>query len=86
MGIGIQVEELTKSVGFQRTRGDITFDLRADEVGAPLVLSGTGPGVFLKSLIGLLRPEHGRIVSAQESIREDLNGITARHRVEGAVR
>ncbi|MCU1698485.1 MAG: transporter related protein, partial [Mycobacterium sp.] len=62
MGIGIQVEGLTKSFGPQRIWEDVTFEIPAGEVSVLLGPSGTGKSVFLKSLIGLLRPERGKIL------------------------
>ena len=59
VGIGIQVEGLTKSFGSQRIWEDVTFDIPQGEVSVLLGPSGTGKSVFLKSLIGLLRPERG---------------------------
>ena len=62
MGIGIQVEGLTKSFGPQRIWEDVTLEIPAGEVSVLLGPSGTGKSVFLKSLIGLLRPERGKII------------------------
>jgi len=62
VGIGIQIQGLTKSFGSQRIWEDVTFDLPPGEVSVLLGPSGTGKSVFLKSLIGLLRPERGSIV------------------------
>ena len=62
MGIGIEVEGLTKSFGPQRIWEDVTFEIPAGEVSVLLGPSGTGKSVFLKSLIGLLRPERGKII------------------------
>src|ERR1700744_608484 len=62
MGIGIQVERLTKSFGSQRIWEDVTLEIPAGEVSVLLGPSGTGKSVFLKSLIGLLRPERGSII------------------------
>ena len=62
MGIGIQVEGLTKSFGSQRIWEDVTMDIPSGEVSVLLGPSGTGKSVFLKSLIGLLRPERGKII------------------------
>src|SRR5271166_3157979 len=62
MGIGIQVEGLSKSFGSQRIWEDVTMDIPEGEVSVLLGPSGTGKSVFLKSLIGLLRPERGKIV------------------------
>ncbi len=62
MGIGIRVENLTKSFGRQVIWEDITLEVPTGEVSVLLGPSGTGKSVFLKSLIGLLRPEHGKIL------------------------
>jgi phospholipid/cholesterol/gamma-HCH transport system ATP-binding protein len=64
---GIQVEGLTKSFGSQRIWEDVTFDIPQGEVSVLLGPSGTGKSVFLKSLIGLLRPERGKIIVARSS-------------------
>ena len=62
MGISIEVEGLTKSFGSQRIWEDVTLEVPAGEVSVLLGPSGTGKSVFLKSLIGLLRPERGKIM------------------------
>lgn len=62
MGIAIEVEGLTKSFGSQRIWEDVTLEIPAGEVSVLLGPSGTGKSVFLKSLIGLLRPERGKII------------------------
>ena len=62
MGVEVAVEGLTKSFGSQKIWEDVTFTLPRGEVSALLGPSGTGKSVFLKSLIGLLRPERGSIV------------------------
>lgn len=61
MGVEVAVEGLTKSFGSQKIWEDVTFTLPKGEVSALLGPSGTGKSVFLKSLIGLLRPEAGSI-------------------------
>ncbi len=62
MGVEVAVKGLTKSFGSQKIWQDVTLTLPAGEVSALLGPSGTGKSVFLKSLIGLLRPEEGEIV------------------------
>lgn len=62
MGIEVSVEGLTKSFGSQKIWQDVTLTLPAGEVSALLGPSGTGKSVFLKSIIGLLRPEKGSII------------------------
>ena len=61
MGVEVSVEGLTKSFGVQKIWQDVTLTLPSGEVSALLGPSGTGKSVFLKSLIGLLRPEQGKI-------------------------
>ena len=70
MGIGIQVEGLTKSFGSQRIWEDVTMEIPEGEVSVLLGPSGTGKSVFLKSLIGLLRPERGSIIVDGTDITE----------------
>src|SRR5690606_7862741 len=48
--------------GSQTILPDLTLELPAGEVSALLSPSGTGKSVFLKSLVGLIRPEEGSIV------------------------
>ncbi|MGH3433755.1 MAG: ABC transporter ATP-binding protein, partial [Thermocrispum sp.] len=62
MGVQVAVEGLTKSFGRTTIWREVTLTLPAGEVSALLGPSGTGKSVFLKSLIRLLRPEHGRVL------------------------
>ncbi|GLF98379.1 ABC transporter ATP-binding protein [Streptomyces yaizuensis] len=62
MGIEVVVEGLTKSFGKQNIWQDVSLTLPAGEVSVMLGPSGTGKTVFLKSVIGLLKPEHGRVL------------------------
>lgn len=56
------VEGLTKAFGPQTIWRDVTLTLPEGEVSVLLGPSGTGKTVFLKSLIGLLKPERGRVL------------------------
>ncbi|WP_326595743.1 ABC transporter ATP-binding protein [Streptomyces sp. NBC_01803] len=62
MGTEVIIEGLTKSFGKQNIWEDVTLTLPAGEVSVMLGPSGTGKTVFLKSLVGLLRPERGRVL------------------------
>ncbi|MFB7664359.1 ABC transporter ATP-binding protein [Kitasatospora sp. NPDC056138] len=62
MGIEVVVEGLTKSFGGQTVWQDVTLTLPPGEVSVMLGPSGTGKTVFLKSVIGLLKPERGRVL------------------------
>jgi phospholipid/cholesterol/gamma-HCH transport system ATP-binding protein len=59
MGVEVVVEGLTKSFGSQEIWRDVTLNLPPGEVSVLLGPSGTGKSVFLKSMIGLLKPERG---------------------------
>ncbi|WP_018657891.1 ABC transporter ATP-binding protein [Actinomadura flavalba] len=61
MGIEIRVEGLRKSFGRQVIWEDVTFTIPAGEISALLGPSGTGKSVFLKNLVGLLRPDRGHV-------------------------
>src|SRR5262245_17194673 len=62
MGIEVVVEGLTKSFGSHVVWRDVSLSLPAGEVSVMLGPSGTGKTVFLKSLVGLVRPDHGRVI------------------------
>ncbi|WP_068122353.1 ABC transporter ATP-binding protein, partial [Nocardioides massiliensis] len=62
MGVEIKVEHLTKSFGRQLIWKDVSLTIPAGEVSVMLGPSGTGKSVFLKALIGLLKPDEGSIV------------------------
>jgi phospholipid/cholesterol/gamma-HCH transport system ATP-binding protein len=61
MGVEIRVEGLRKSFGRQVIWEDVTFTIPAGEISALLGPSGTGKSVFLKNLVGLLRPDRGHV-------------------------
>src|SRR5271168_4109076 len=58
----IKVEGLYKTLGGQPVLEDISFDVKGGEIIAVLGLSGAGKSVLLKHLIGLMRPDKGRVV------------------------
>ena len=62
MGVEVAVEGLSKSFGAQTIWRDVTLTLPTGEISVLLGPSGTGKSVFLKSLVGLLKPERGQVV------------------------
>jgi phospholipid/cholesterol/gamma-HCH transport system ATP-binding protein len=62
VGVEVAVHDLTKSFGRQTIWKDVTLTLPPGEVSVLLGPSGTGKSVFLKSLIGLLKPDKGSII------------------------
>ncbi len=61
-GVEVAVRGLSKSFGRTNIWSDVTLTLPPGEVSVLLGPSGTGKSVFLKCLIGLLKPEQGSIV------------------------
>ncbi|MGG5259518.1 ABC transporter ATP-binding protein [Phycicoccus avicenniae] len=70
MGVEIAVSGLTKRFGSQLIWDDVTLTLPAGEISVLLGPSGTGKSVFLKTLVGLIRPDAGSIViEGQDVVR-----------------
>jgi phospholipid/cholesterol/gamma-HCH transport system ATP-binding protein len=62
MGIEVVVEGLTKSFGRHVVWRDVSLSLPPGEVSVMLGPSGTGKTVFLKSLVGLIKPDRGQVI------------------------
>ena len=58
----ISIRNLTKSFGPQVVLEDITLDIPKGKITLMLGPSGTGKSVFLKHLVGLLKPDRGEII------------------------
>jgi phospholipid/cholesterol/gamma-HCH transport system ATP-binding protein len=70
MGVEVTVAGLTKSFGRTPVWSDVSLTLPAGEISVLLGPSGTGKSVFLKTLVGLLRPDRGAIwIEAQNLVR-----------------
>ena len=68
MGVGAEVVGLTKSFnGGRPVWSDVSLRIPAGDITVLLGPSGTGKSVFLKTLIGLLRPDRGQVhIDGQE--------------------
>jgi len=58
----IEVRSLTKSFGEKPVLNGVDLDLREGESLVVIGGSGTGKSVLIKSILGLLTPDGGRIV------------------------
>ena len=67
-GAAISVQGLTKSFGPQTIFEDVSMDIPKGLVTIVLGPSGTGKSVFLKHLVGLLRPDRGRVLVGSDNI------------------
>jgi phospholipid/cholesterol/gamma-HCH transport system ATP-binding protein len=61
VGVEVVVEGLTKKFGSSLIWRDVSLTLPAGEISVMLGPSGTGKSVFLKTLIGLLKPNEGHV-------------------------
>src|SRR5947199_6458367 len=59
--VEIGVKELTKTFGSQTVWEDLTCDIPKGKITVMLGPSGTGKSVFLKHIMGLLKPDRGEI-------------------------
>jgi phospholipid/cholesterol/gamma-HCH transport system ATP-binding protein len=78
VGVEVRVDGLTKSFGRQVIWEDVTLTLPKGEISVLLGPSGTGKSVFLKHLIGLLRPDRGHVYIEGH----DVPNVTERHLYE----
>src|SRR5437667_2433504 len=58
----VRFEDVHKSFGTKKVLQGITFDIRRGETMVVLGGSGSGKSVLLRHIIGLHRPDTGRIV------------------------
>src|SRR2546428_11375756 len=81
----IKVEGLTKSFGRQTVLRELSLEIPTGSITVIIGRSGGGKSVFLKHLIGLLRPDGGRVLlDGQEITRlsgEALDAIRRRYGV-----
>lgn len=64
----IRVVDLHKSFGQKKIHNGISFDLEEGETMTIIGGSGTGKSVLLKQIIGLIKPDKGRILIEGEDI------------------
>lgn len=68
--MSIRFEHVSKSFGAKNVLNDFSFETSRSEILFILGKSGTGKSVTLKHIVGLLKPDHGRIYVDQEDITE----------------
>jgi len=66
----MQVRELRKRFGRQDVFKGVSLDIKRGEILAVVGRSGTGKSVFLKHLIGLIRPDSGQVLVEGQDIHE----------------
>jgi phospholipid/cholesterol/gamma-HCH transport system ATP-binding protein len=78
----VRLEHVTKSFGDRKVLDDVSFEVPKAKAFCLLGRSGTGKSVTLKHIIGLVRPDAGRVfVGGQDITALDARGMseTRRH-------
>ena len=65
---GVRLEHVSKAFGTLRVLDDVSLELPAGEATVVLGRSGTGKSVLLKHIVGLLRPDAGRVLLGDHDI------------------
>lgn len=60
--VGVEVKDLNKSYGTQSVLKDVSFNVEPGEVFVLMGPSGSGKSVLLKQIIGLEKPDSGRVL------------------------
>ena len=66
----IRVEALTKSFGRQKVLRELSLDVPTGTITVIIGRSGGGKSVFLKHLIGLIRPDSGQVLVGEQNIHQ----------------
>ncbi len=67
-GVAIRFERVSKSFGGLRVLDDVSFQVRRGEAFCILGRSGSGKSVTLRQLVGLIKPDRGRIFVEDDEI------------------
>ena len=64
----VRMDHVTKAFGARKVLDDVTFDVAAGGGFVIMGRSGTGKSVTLRHMIGLLRPDSGRVFIEDDEI------------------
>jgi len=67
-GMAIRFEHVSKAFGNLKVLEDVSFRVRRGEAFCILGRSGSGKSVTLRQLVGLIKPDHGKIYVEDEEI------------------
>lgn len=68
MTSAVRMDHVTKAFGSRKVLDDVTFEVPSGEGFVILGRSGTGKSVALKHMVGLLRPDRGRVFVGEDEI------------------
>jgi phospholipid/cholesterol/gamma-HCH transport system ATP-binding protein len=68
VAVAVRLEHVTKRFGARKVVDDVTFEVPAHSAFIILGRSGTGKSVTLRHIIGLIRPDSGRVFVEDDEI------------------
>ncbi len=85
MASSLSIRGLSAAYGQVRVLEDVTMEVRAGETAALLGTNGNGKSTLMKCIMGMLRPQSGRIVATIEGETHDLTRLTTEEIVDRGV-
>ena len=82
MASSLTIEGVHAAYGAVRVIEDVTLDVKAGETVALLGTNGNGKSTLMKCVMGILRPQAGRITAEVDGARYDLVGRTTEQIVD----
>jgi phospholipid/cholesterol/gamma-HCH transport system ATP-binding protein len=76
----IHIQDLRRRFGRQTVLNGLSLEIYRGDMLAIIGRSGTGKSVLLKHIIGLLRPDSGRVLIANEDVHRARGRVLARLR------
>ncbi|MEQ1940212.1 sugar ABC transporter ATP-binding protein [Mesorhizobium sp. CN5-321] len=77
----VSMEHIVKTFGANRVLSDVSFEVKAGETHALLGENGAGKSTLMKVLMGVYRPDSGRILFAGE----DVTALSLRQRLDRGI-
>ena len=85
MASSLSIRGLNAAYGQVRVLEDVTIEVRAGETVALLGTNGNGKSTLMKCIMGMLRPQSGRIVATIEGKTHELTDLTTEEIVDRGV-
>ena len=67
--VSVRLEQVSKAFGTRKVLDDVSLDVPAGCGFVILGRSGTGKSVMLRHIIGLVRPDRGRVLVQGDDVR-----------------
>ena len=82
MASSLLIENVDAAYGAVRVLEEVSFDVKAGETVVLLGTNGNGKSTLMKCIMGIVRPQSGRIVAAIDGVQYDLTVLTTEQIVD----